>query len=74
MTIADDIRRVRFQVADDVVNTLVCHHLWRIRPTGETLIEADRIADFGFQIFKRLLDFAGTLITRYVERNALFTR
>lgn len=74
MTIADDIRRVRFQVADDVVNTLVCHHIWGIKPTGETQIEADRIAEFGFQIFKRLLDFAGTFITRYIERNALFTR
>lgn len=74
ITIADDIGRVRFQVADDLVDTLVCHHIWGIAPDADAGIEADQIANFGFTILKTLVDFAGTLITRYVERNALFTR
>jgi len=73
MTVADDIRQVRFQVADDLINTLVCHHVWGIAPGTDTQIEADRIADFGFRIYKIFLQFAGTFIERYVERNAVFT-
>jgi hypothetical protein len=70
MTVADDIRRVRFQIADDLVNTLVCHHVWGIPSGTDTQIEADRIADFGFRIYKAFLEFARTFIERYVEKNA----
>ena len=73
VTVADEIRRVRFQVADDIVNTLVCHHVWGIAPSTDIQIEADRIADFGFRIFKIFLEFAGALIERYVEKTAVFT-
>jgi hypothetical protein len=72
MTVADDIRRVRFQVADDLVNTLVCHHVWEIATDADTRIVADQKADFGFKIYKIFLDFAGVFITRYVEKNATF--
>jgi hypothetical protein len=74
MTIADDIGRVRFQVADDLVDTLVCHHIWGIAPGADAGIEADQVANFGFTICKTLVDFAVTLITRYIEKNALLTR
>jgi hypothetical protein len=70
MTVADDIRRARFQVADDAVDTLVCHHVWGIAPGADTHIEADRIANFGFRIYKIFLEFASTFIERYVEKNA----
>ena len=73
MTLSDDVRRVRFQVADDVVNTLVCHHVWGIAPGAEAQIEADRIADLGFRIYKIFLEFAVAFIMRYVEKNAVFT-
>jgi hypothetical protein len=73
MTVADDIRLLRFQVADDLVNTLVCHHVWRIVPGTDIQSEVDRAAGFGFRICKIFLDFAATVIMRYVERNALFT-
>jgi hypothetical protein len=73
MTMADDIRRIRFQIADDLVNTLVCHHVWGIAPGTDRQIESDRIADFGFRICKIFLDFAGTFIMRFVEKNAVFT-
>jgi hypothetical protein len=74
MTIADDIGRVRFQIADDLVDTLVCHHIWGIAPGSNAGIEADQIANFGFTICKTLVDFSRALIMRYIEKNALFTR
>lgn len=74
VTVADDIRQLRFQIADDLVNTLVCHHVWGISHDSDTQLEADRIADFGFRVCKIFLNFAGNFIVRYVERNAIFTR
>ena len=72
VTVADDIRRFRFQIADDLVNTLVCHHVWGIAPGTDTQIEADQIARFGFRTYKIFLDFAGTFIMRYIEKNTIF--
>jgi hypothetical protein len=73
VTLADDISRVRFQVADDLVNTLVCHQIWEITPGPEAQTEADRIADFGFRIYETFLDFAATFIAHYVRLRARFT-
>jgi hypothetical protein len=74
MTLADDLTRVRFEVADDLINTLVSHHIWEIDPNSDVQKEADRILDFGFQIYKAFLDFCGAFIPVYVQRYALFTR
>jgi hypothetical protein len=74
MTLADDVSRVRFQVADDLINTLVSHHIWQIDPNSGVQDEANRILDFGFRIFKAFLDFCGSFIPVYVKRYALFTR
>jgi hypothetical protein len=56
VTVADDIRQLRFQIADDLVNTLVCHHIWGISHDSDTQLEADRIADFGFRVCKIFLN------------------
>lgn len=74
VTFSDDIRRIRFQVADDVIDTLVCRKLWGITQETDIRISADRIADFSFKICTALLDFASVFIARYIEANALFTR
>jgi hypothetical protein len=74
MTISDDFRRVRFQVADDLVNTLVCHHIFDIDPADDVEGEVERILDIGFTIWKTFADFAGLFVTKYIQERATFTR
>lgn len=74
MTIADDARLFRFEIADDLVDTLITHTLWKVAPSAQTSVDADQIAELCFGIFTTLMDFAGTFATRYMEKNALFTR
>jgi hypothetical protein len=72
ITLSDDFRLVRCQIADDVVNTLVCHHLWAIPPGPDTQGKADQITGTCFEIYRMLVDFVAGFVKTYIEKHAAF--
>ncbi len=70
ITTSRDIRRIRFEVADEVIDTLTCRHILKI-PTTETMPDAaNRFFDSGFQLLRTALDFAVPFVERYIEEFA----
>ena len=71
ITRGDHISLWRFNLADDVHDTMVCRLLWRIPLEADLRQEADRIADYAQTLCIALLDFAGSYVFQYVVENAM---
>ncbi len=71
---ADDIRLAHFQLADDVVDTLVCTRAWKLAPGPNLPEDANDVLSFGFEIYTHFIRFVGAFVRVYIENNALWTR
>lgn len=71
ITRGDHISLWRFEVSDDIVDSIICRYIWKIPRSADLRREADRIADFGSNLCVSLLDFCGEFIFSYVEEKAL---
>jgi hypothetical protein len=58
----------RFEVADDIVDSIVVRQLWSIPKQSDTRIEADSITCYVYQITLSFLNFAGEFIWKYLSR------
>ena len=67
ITYGDHISLSRFELADDIVDSIVCRHIWKIPRSENLREEADRISDFGFGLCESLLIFGGEFIYRYIK-------
>lgn len=61
----------RFDVADDIIDTIVARQMWDIPPSADVQAEADRIADWGWEICRNFLRFGYELVHRYIRQTAL---
>jgi hypothetical protein len=57
----------RFNVADDIVDSIVCRDIWKIPDNADLRVEADAAADYGHAIFLDFVNFCTELIPRYVR-------
>jgi hypothetical protein len=71
---ADDIRLAHFQLADDIVDTLVCTRAWKLAPGPNLPEDANDVLSFGFEIYTHFIRFVGAFVRVYIENNALWTR
>jgi hypothetical protein len=70
ITRGDHISLWRFNLSDDIVDSLICRQLWKI-PREENLREkADEISDFGSNLCVSFLDFCGENIFSYIKEKA----
>lgn len=70
ITRGDHISLWRFDLSDDIVDSLICRQLWKI-PREENLREkADEISDFGSNLCVSFLDFCGEYIFSYIKEKA----
>lgn len=70
ITKGDHISLWRFDLSDDIVDSLICRQLWKI-PREENLREkADEISDFGSNLCVSFLDFCGEYIFSYIKERA----
>ena len=69
ITVADNISSARFQVADDIVNTIVGRQLWNV-PVGDTTARVDEIAGVVINLFKSAVQFGGRISEEYIRRFA----
>jgi hypothetical protein len=58
----------RFEVVDDIVDSIVVRQLWSIPKQSDTRTEADNITDYVYQITLSFLNFAGEFIWKYLSR------
>lgn len=56
-----------FQVADDVVDSIVVRQIWRIPQDADVRAETDNVAARVHQIFLWFMDFSGEFIWRYCQ-------
>ena len=67
VTQGDALHLCHFKVADDVVDSIITRQIWNISREVDAQIEADKIADFVFQIAMWFLDFSSVFIWEYLE-------
>jgi len=70
ITYGDHISLLRFELADDIIDSIICREIWKIPRSADLRQEADRISDFGSDLCKSLLDFGGEFIFRYIQEHA----
>ena len=56
-----------FDVASRVVDDVVCRQIWKIPPSADQLIEADKIIGDIHDVFLAFMDFSGEFIWRYCK-------
>lgn len=71
ITYGDHISLSRFDLADDIVDSIVCRHIWKIPRSANLRQEADRISDFASDLCKSLLNFGGEFVYRYIKDYAI---
>jgi hypothetical protein len=72
ITAGDNINLWRFHLADDILDSIVCRHIWKIPRTANSRQEADNIADFGGDLCVAFLDFSWEYIFRFVKEHAAY--
>ena len=65
MTRADTIHRWRFNIADDVVDSIVVRNFWQIPRDADLREEADKIVDEIQAVLVRFADFSGEFIWKF---------
>ncbi|CAN7769962.1 hypothetical protein LJR290_007472 [Variovorax sp. LjRoot290] len=63
-----DTRQWHFQVADDIVDSVVVRQLWGVPQGTDVRAGTDAVADRIHTIFLTFMDFAGEFIWRYCQR------
>lgn len=57
----------RFQVADDIVDSIVVRKIWSVPRSADLRTEVDKIADRIQKILETFVDFTGEFIWKYCE-------
>lgn len=71
ITRSTDIENLRFNIADDLHDTIVCRQIWKIPEGTNILDEANVLADFGHEVCLCFLTFAYEFICRYLQKHEL---
>lgn len=76
MTLADNINHIRFEIADDIADSIVCRNIWKVEHIDDyddefIRNEVDKHAEFGMKLCKLLFDFSGEFIEKYITKYAL---
>jgi hypothetical protein len=67
---SDDLAFWRFEVADHVLDSIVCRQVWKIPRNADLRQEADRILDYAANLCLTFLTFAGEFAPLYVHEHA----
>lgn len=70
ITMGDDISLFRFELSDDIVDSIVCRQICKIPPSADLRTEIDNIMVWASDKSKYLLDFGSEFICRYIEEYA----
>jgi hypothetical protein len=69
ITTSNDVRKIRYKVADDILGTLMVHHIWGAK--GDEMNDRlDEALSFTDSLVRALLEFGSEFVTTYVRENA----
>ena len=71
ITWSPDIENMRFNIADDIHDTIVCRQIWQIPEDANIREEANTFADFGREVCLCFLQFAYEYVVRYLQYHGL---
>ena len=70
ITAGSDMSLWRFELADDIQDSIACRQIWRIPRNADLRKCADECLHFGADLCKSFLDFCGDFILRYITEHA----
>lgn len=70
VTFGDHISLSRFELADDIVDSIVCRQICKIPRTADLRQEIDKIMVWTSDLAKSLIEFSGEFIYKYVQEHA----
>ena len=70
ITLGDDISLFRFELSDDIFDSIVCRYICNIPRNADIRKEIDEIMVWASDIGKSLLDFGGEFIYKYIQESA----
>jgi len=65
MTRADTAYLWHFKLADEIIDSIIVHQIWKIPKTSDIRVEVDKVADYVHQIFLCFMDFSTEFIWKY---------
>ena len=68
VTLGNHIKFLRFELADDIIDTIVCRYIWQVPKSANFIEEVNKVADFGADLGKCFVQFGGEYIHRYVRQ------
>jgi len=70
ITLGDDISLFRFELSDDIVDSIVCREICKVPRNADLRKEIDDIMDWASDKAMALIDFAGEFIYKYIIDHA----
>ncbi len=70
ITRGDDISLWRFELADDILDSIICRQIWKIPRDADLRDQADQKSDFGSNLCISFLDFCGEFVFSWIQENA----
>lgn len=70
ITRGDHISLWRFELSDDIVDSIVCRQIMKIPKDADLRKQADEYADFGSNLCISFLDFCGEFVFSYIQEKA----
>ncbi len=72
ITRGSEMSLCRFNLADEIEDTIVCRELWKIPPDADVHLEANKRADFGSELCLDFINFVGEVAFRYTKKCAAY--
>lgn len=70
ITGGSDLSLCRFELADHIIDSIVCRLIWKIPQGADIRKEADLAADYGSDLCQSFITFSGEFISRYIREHA----
>lgn len=71
ITLGDNLSLYRFELADDIIDSIVCRQIFDVQESADLRSAVDKILDFGSNLCKALVTFGNELVTRFVRVHAV---
>jgi hypothetical protein len=69
LTVSNDVRQMRYGVADAILDTLTVRHIWKLRD-ADINDKLDEVLAFGERLHRASVEFGQEFIVRYIRQNA----
>lgn len=69
ITRSNDVSFLRFNIADDIINTIIIRFLWKLEGDDDLQSRTDNASEFGSDLCKAFVNFCSEFIFRYIKEH-----